>query len=158
MKFLETFLFRAILLALILVFFQTIFSLKVNLLFTAILVFASLLGSYETLVLAAFGAVLSSAVLYHQDFPWFYIAVGLVASLINPKQIPDKFIVSILYVICFTALAEIFNPNSSSYFDRLIETIPITAVFAIPMHFIFLYLFHDVLPKRPNVIERRYLR
>ncbi len=148
MRFIDWFLLKAALLAFVLLLLQVVFAPKVNLLFTAILVFASLLSSYETLVLAVIAAALTAALLYSTTYPWYYLLVALIASVINPKQIPDKFIVTILYAIVFTALVEIFNPNSTAYFDRLVETLPATAFAAIPLYFLVLFLFGDNIPKR----------
>ncbi len=118
---------------------QIIFAPKVNLLLALILVFASLTTLSETLLLSVFAAALTSALLYQEHYPWVYIGVGLLASLLNPKQIPDKFILTLLYAIIFTALTEILNPNSSSYFDRLILSVPLATLAVIPLYFILLY-------------------
>jgi|GEM_PF-3061002 len=148
MKFFNSFLLKATLFAFVLLLLQIVFAFKVNLLLTAILVFASLLGSYETLILAILALCFSSAFLYNGAYAWHYLLVALVAARINPKQIPDKFIVTILYAIVFTASIEIFNPNSTAYFDRLVETLPLTALAAIVLYFITLFLFRDNIPKR----------
>ncbi len=147
MKFLDAFLLKAVLLVLALLLLQIVFDPKVNLLFTAVLVFASLLGFYETLVLAVLASSFSVALLYHSNYPWLYIVFALIAAWINPKQIPDKFIVTLLYAILFTAIYECFNPNSSAYFDRLLLSLPATAFAAAIMYFSFLILFKEFLPK-----------
>ncbi len=148
MKLTNAFLFKAALLALVLLLLQIVFAPRVNLLFTAILVFASLLGFYETLFMAVIAASLSVALLYHSNYPWLYIVFAVLATKLNPKQIPDKFIVSLLYAIFFTAIYECFNPNSSAYFDRLLITLPSAALAATLMHFGVLLVFKDSLPQR----------
>ncbi len=148
MKFLDLFLLKATLFASALLLLQLVFAPKANLLFIAILVFASLLSVQETVVLAILAAAFNSALLYSSSYPWLYLVFGLAAALINPKQIPDKFIVTLLYAIFFTALYEAFNPNSSAYFDRLVETLPTTALVAAGMYFSVLLLFKDYVPKR----------
>ena len=148
MKLLDWFLLKAALLAFVLLLLQVVFAPKVNLLLTCVLVFASMLSIYETLALAVLASTLTAALLYHGAYPWYYLVLGLIASLINPKQIPDKFIVTILYAILFTAAVELFNPNSTAYFDRLVESLPVTAFAAIPLYFLVLLLFKDYIPKR----------
>ncbi len=148
MKFLDLFLLKAILFASALLLLQVVFAPKANLLFVAILVFASLLSLQETMVLAILAAAFNSALLYSSAYPWLYLVFGLAAAAINPKQIPDKFIVILLYAIFFTALYESFNPNSTAYFDRLVETLPMTALVAAGMYFLVLFLFKDYIVKK----------
>lgn len=148
MRFFDLFLLKATLFASALLLLQIVFAPKANLLFIAILVFASLLTARETIVLAILAAAFNAALLYSSSYHWLYLVFALAATTINPKQIPDKFIVTLLYAIFFTALYEAFNPNSSAYFDRLVEILPMTAVVAAAMYFVVLLLFKDYVPKR----------
>lgn len=113
-----------------------------NLLFCSILVFAAALPFVWTMWLALLYVIFSSLFFYDSALLWQYLLVAFVAGYFNPKQVPDKFLIVLLYSILFTAFWEFFNPNSLSYLDNLIESVLLNSAMLVPLYFLLRLLFN----------------
>lgn len=106
---------------------------QVNLVFCSLIVFASTLTLFETVVAAVFFTVASSMLLFDGDIYWFYIVGAALAAWINPAFIPDKFLISLLYTLTFTPLFELMSPSSTPYWDRTMEAVLLNVLTVIPL-------------------------
>jgi hypothetical protein len=105
------------------------------------IVFASMLGVLENLAASVFFTVFYSMLFHNGDIYWFYPVIAVLASKFNPEQIADKFLICVLYTIFFTALHEIFNPSSLSYFDKIMEGTLVNLITMIPLFLLIKVLF-----------------
>ncbi len=117
------------------------FGLQLNLPYITLISFASLLGIFENVVASLFFCSMISLLSYDSHVPWIYLIIAIIANKINPENIADKLIVCIVFCLLFTPILEMFNPNSSSYFYRVLSASLINVVSVIPMYFLVDFLF-----------------
>lgn len=116
--------------------------LPINLAFSAIIAFASLLGLLEISVLTGALVVGSTLLVYNGFIFWIYPVIGIIAQRINPYHIADKLLVSIMGVFVFTPILELFNPSSLNYLQKIISALLFNLITTIPMYFLVKILFY----------------
>jgi hypothetical protein len=114
----------------------------INLAFSAIIAFASLLGLFEVCVLSGTLLTASSLLIYSDFVFWIYPVIGILGQKINPYHIADKLLVSIMGVFLFTPLLELFNPSSLNYFQKIISALLFNLITTIFMFFLVKILFY----------------
>lgn len=114
---------------------------QVNLIFASLLVFASYLGFFETIIAAVSFTMLIALLLYDSQIYWFYPLGAALASAINPHFIPDKFIICVLYTIGFTPLFELMSTSNTPFFDRTVEAVLLNLLTIIPVYMLVSLLF-----------------
>ncbi len=114
---------------------------QVNLLFSSLIVFASCLSFFETIIAASFITISISMLLYDSQIYWFYPIAGALASWMNPNFVPDKFLIAILYTISFTPLFELMSTSSTPYWDRTMESVLLNVLTVIPLYVIIRLVF-----------------
>ena len=67
--------------------------LPINLPFSAIIAFASLLGLFEVTALSGALCVISTLLVYSNFIFWIYPVIGIIAQRVNPSHIVDKLLV-----------------------------------------------------------------
>lgn len=111
-------------------------SLNINLVFCSLIVFASILGFTENLIAVTLFTTFSAMLFYDGSIYWLYPVLSMIAYKLNPEQIPDKFLICVLYTIVFSALTEIFNPASTGYIDKVMEAVLINTATIVPLYFV----------------------
>lgn len=115
-------------------------ALPFNLAFVSVLVIASLLSIYETVLAASILCIGSSLLIYDQYIFWLYPLIALIANRINPPQIADKLLICIIYNLGFTPLVELLHP-STNYTNQILTSILTNLLCAIPLFFIVKFFF-----------------
>lgn len=115
---------------------------SVNLVFGSLIVFSSILSTTEVILGSVFFTVFSAMLFYNGDILWVYPIVAIGASKFNPEQIPDKFLLCLIYTILLTPVLEIFNPSSLSYLEKVSEGILVNLVSIIPLFFLVKFIFY----------------
>jgi hypothetical protein len=115
--------------------------LPVNLVFVSIVVLAALTSIYETVFASLAFAIFVSILCFDSQVPWFYIPIAFVASKFNPKLIADKLLLSLIYVLGFTPVVEIFNPSQTAFLQKILYACLSNTLVAIPLYFIIRFLF-----------------
>lgn len=115
-------------------------ALPFNLAFSSILVIASLLGIYESVLAAMILCIGSSLLVYDHHIFWLYPLIALIANRINPPQISDKLLICIIYNLTFTPLIELLHPNVN-YMDRILMAMLTNLLCSIPLFFIVKFFF-----------------
>jgi hypothetical protein len=114
----------------------------INLAFSAIIAFASLLGLFEVCVLSGTLLTASSLLIYSDFVFWIYPVIGILGQKTNPYHIADKLLVSIMGVFVFTPILELFNPSSLNYFQKIISALLFNLITTIFMFFLVKILFY----------------
>jgi hypothetical protein len=117
-------------------------ALPFNLAFVSILVIASLLGIYESMLAASILCIGASLLIYDHYIFWLYPLIALIANRINPPQIADKFLICIIYNLGFTPLIELLHP-STNYTNQILTSILTNLLCAIPLFFVVKFFFSN---------------
>jgi hypothetical protein len=126
---------------------QEFTQLNVNLLFSSLIVFAGIRNTKEVILANLFFIILSTMLLYDASIPWIYALVSITASRLNPEQIPDKFLLCMIYTIFLTPIIEAFNPMTSSYIEKISEGILVNLISMLPLFFLIKFFFHKKIEK-----------
>ena len=116
---------------------------QVNLILVSLIVFASKLSMYEVVIASSFFTIAIASLIYDSQIYWFYPIVAVIAKLINPDFIPDKFLICILYTLTFTPLFELMSTSSTPYLDRTMEAVLLNVATIIPIYIIINLVFAE---------------
>jgi hypothetical protein len=116
--------------------------LPINLPFSAIIAFASLLGLFEVTALSGALCVISTLLVYSNFIFWIYPVIGIIAQRVNPSHIADKLLVSIIGVFVFTPILELFNPSSLNFLQKIISALLFNLITTIILYFLVKLLFY----------------
>ncbi len=123
-------------------FFARFNYLPINLPLSLLLVFMSLLGLLENILLALLLLCFSCLYSYNSDFLWFYPLVAFLGVKLNPQAIADKFLILMIYTFVFSTVIELLMNHGFS-FSKTLSAILANSICTIVLFFIVKFFYHD---------------
>lgn len=122
-------------------FLDEFFTLPINLAFVAILIFAAIAPIYEAILAGLIFTVLLSMLSFDSSVSWFLLPLSFFAVKFNPKLIPDKLLLTLIYILFFTPIVEFINLPQHFSFPLLLHSCLSNIILALPLYFLMRRIF-----------------